>query len=197
MKKILFGAMFFATMMMIPFAAQAKDYPAGPIWNNADAQKKCPVVCARHKATWNGQWRTTVINKMSVCGCVVKKPCGPYQCWWMNPRIGNKWVTTASALGRAYSFQQCYNANSCGCGGKRSGGGCYKWARCVDGKGKDFCKHGPVAAPKCHDVNAGPIWNNADAQKKCPAVCARQRTRWNGQWRTTVTNRMSVCGCCR
>lgn len=42
------------------------------------------------------------------------------------------------------------------------------------------------------DVNAGPIWNNADAQSKCPAVCAGLL--WNGQWTTTVPGQMSVCG---
>ncbi|WP_433931509.1 mannan-binding protein [Sorangium cellulosum] len=42
------------------------------------------------------------------------------------------------------------------------------------------------------DVGAGPIWNNADAQSKCPAVCGSLR--WNGQWTTTVPGQMSVCG---
>lgn len=42
------------------------------------------------------------------------------------------------------------------------------------------------------DVDAGPIWNNADAQQKCPAVCGGLR--WNGQWTTTVPGQMSVCG---
>lgn len=40
---------------------------AGPIWNQADAQKKCPVVAATHQARWTGQWWTTVQGKMSVC----------------------------------------------------------------------------------------------------------------------------------
>jgi hypothetical protein len=42
------------------------------------------------------------------------------------------------------------------------------------------------------DVDAGPIWSNPDAQSKCPAVCSGLK--WNGQWTTTVPNRMSVCG---
>lgn len=40
---------------------------AGPIWNQADAGKKCPVVAATHQAKWTGQWWTTVQGKMSVC----------------------------------------------------------------------------------------------------------------------------------
>ncbi|WP_437714289.1 mannan-binding lectin [Sorangium sp. So ce448] len=43
------------------------------------------------------------------------------------------------------------------------------------------------------DVNAGPIWNNDDAQTKCPSQL--RRVTWNGQWRTTEPGRMSVCGC--
>jgi len=47
--------------------------------------------------------------------------------------------------------------------------------------------------PITRDVEAGPLWNNGDADRKCPAVCAPGR--WTGQWRTTVPGRMSVCGC--
>jgi len=38
--------------------------PAGPIWNNEDAQTKAPVVAASYNGKWNGQWRTI----MSPCG---------------------------------------------------------------------------------------------------------------------------------
>jgi hypothetical protein len=48
------------------------DVLAGPIWNNDDAKVKCPVVCASYGGTWNGQWKTVVEGKMSVCGCVFK-----------------------------------------------------------------------------------------------------------------------------
>jgi Mannan-binding protein len=42
------------------------------------------------------------------------------------------------------------------------------------------------------DVNAGPIWNNDDANAKCPHVCSGLQ--WNGQCRTTQQGVMSVCG---
>ena len=45
------------------------DVPAGPIWNQQDAEKKCPIICAAHLGTWNGQWKTVVNGEMSVCGC--------------------------------------------------------------------------------------------------------------------------------
>lgn len=48
---------------------------------------------------------------------------------------------------------------------------------------------------RAQDVAAGPIWNNNDAQVKCPKVC-KNKNGWNGQWKTTVQGVMSVCGCC-
>jgi hypothetical protein len=51
----------------------------------------------------------------------------------------------------------------------------------------------PQYQPVARDVEAGPIWDNDFAARRCPQVCAPGR--WNGQWRTTVQGRMSVCGC--
>ncbi len=46
------------------------DAQAGPIWNESDAQAKCPTVCSEYDAQWNGQWTTTDPGTMSVCGCI-------------------------------------------------------------------------------------------------------------------------------
>jgi len=55
----------------------------------------------------------------------------------------------------------------------------------------------PPAGGSSHtmDVLAGPLWSNADAQAKCPAICASYGGTWNGQWTTVVPGRMSVAGC--
>jgi FtsP/CotA-like multicopper oxidase with cupredoxin domain len=59
----------------LPSVNPKMDFPAGPIWNNDDAQQKCPKVCAAVKSdpprawTWNGNWTTTVPGEQSVCGC--------------------------------------------------------------------------------------------------------------------------------
>ncbi len=47
---------------------------AGPIDDNADARKKCPNTCSNSSSnlTWNGQWVTTQLGTMSVCGCCGK-----------------------------------------------------------------------------------------------------------------------------
>lgn len=45
------------------------------------------------------------------------------------------------------------------------------------------------------NIKAGPIWNNVDAQNKCPAVCRRVGGRWIGRWHTIRYGRQSVCEC--
>lgn len=45
------------------------------------------------------------------------------------------------------------------------------------------------------DIPAGPIWNQHDANHRCPAVCRNYRGRWTGQWRTTIPGQMSICQC--
>lgn len=42
------------------------DIPAGPIWNQEDAQDKAPKIAAAHQGKWTGQWKTVVDNVMSV-----------------------------------------------------------------------------------------------------------------------------------
>jgi Mannan-binding protein len=49
---------------------------AGPIWSQSDAEKKCPDVAKAKGGTWNGQWRTTVPGKMSVCEVRMPAPKG-------------------------------------------------------------------------------------------------------------------------
>jgi FtsP/CotA-like multicopper oxidase with cupredoxin domain len=48
----------------------------------------------------------------------------------------------------------------------------------------------------CWNLAAGPIWDNNDAQQKCPQVCTARDTTWNGQWVTTQPGQRSVCNCC-
>ena len=56
--------------------AESFDLEAGPIWNQAHAESRCPEVVEEWngenggEARWTGQWRTTIPGEMSVCGCV-------------------------------------------------------------------------------------------------------------------------------
>ena len=56
--------------------ASAQEIEAGPIWNQADAQTKCPAACGPRG--WSGGWRTTQVGRMSVCACGPARPApGP------------------------------------------------------------------------------------------------------------------------
>jgi hypothetical protein len=54
----------------IGISATTAQLQAGPVWDNNDARTKCPTVCRRSAASWNGAWRTTEWGKMSTCDCV-------------------------------------------------------------------------------------------------------------------------------
>jgi hypothetical protein len=54
---------------MVGIDSYTMDVLAGPIWSNDDAKLKCPAICASYGGQWNGQWKTVVEGKMSVCGC--------------------------------------------------------------------------------------------------------------------------------
>ncbi len=44
-------------------------------------------------------------------------------------------------------------------------------------------------------IGEGPIWNNPDAQDKCPGICAAVGGDWEGAWWTVTPNQFSVCQC--
>jgi len=51
----------------------------------------------------------------------------------------------------------------------------------------------PPPPPRTRAVNAGPIWNQADAAVKCPVVGHAVGGRWTGGWWTVRNGEMSVC----
>lgn len=53
--------------------AESVDLEAGPLGNQADAEQQCPAVC-ESVGSWNGNWKTTVPGRMSVCGCRMARP---------------------------------------------------------------------------------------------------------------------------
>ena len=52
---------------------------------------------------------------------------------------------------------------------------------------------GNVIMDSTGGVEAGPIWNNADAGGKCPA--ALSQVKWNGHWDHTGSGIEAVCAC--
>jgi hypothetical protein len=100
-----------------------REVEVGPIWNQMDAERKCPQAARAAGGTWTGQWHTTRMGQMSVC--------------------------------------------------EIAGG------------------HG--GGHKDRDVEVGPIWNQMDAERKCPHAARAAGGTWTGQWHTTRPGQMSVC----
>ncbi|ANV85425.1 hypothetical protein AWQ21_14330 [Picosynechococcus sp. PCC 7003] len=51
----------------------------------------------------------------------------------------------------------------------------------------------PASANTTRAVEAGPIWNQNDANVKCPRLAQEEGGTWTGQWWTTISGVMSVC----
>ena len=61
---------------------RARGVQAGPIWNQIDAEQKCPDVARRAGGTWTGEWLTTKPGEMSLCDVVD----------WQNGRTRDRWI---------------------------------------------------------------------------------------------------------
>ena len=60
-------------------------------------------------------------------------------------------------------------------------------------QGKDMSFTTASCPEKYVDVKAGSIFDNRDAQRICPNVCASAVGRWSGKWTNIISP--SVCGC--
>ena len=66
---VLCAAVPAALFLASPASAKhgVKSVEVGPIWNQMDAERKCPEAARKAGGTWNGQWRTTRPGQMSEC----------------------------------------------------------------------------------------------------------------------------------
>jgi Mannan-binding protein len=150
---------------------------AGPIWSQSDAEKKCPDVAKAKGGTWTGQWRTTVPGQMSVCevrltpsnGIVKTIDAGPI---WSQSDAEKKCPAVARTNGGTWNGQ---------------------WRTTVPGQMSVCEVRISSSGTVVKTIDAGPIWSQSDAEKKCPEVAKSNGGTWNGQWRTTVPGKMSVC----
>lgn len=65
--RLLIAVMMVMLLGVASGARSAEWVKAGPIWNDMDAQRKCPQACGGAK--WDGNWKTTEMGEMSVCAC--------------------------------------------------------------------------------------------------------------------------------
>ncbi|MEY3013220.1 MAG: hypothetical protein RIT45_1955 [Pseudomonadota bacterium] len=207
--------------LLVAAPASALDRKAGPIWSLRDAGRTCPKVCGPGER-WNGQWRTVKPHKMSVCGCEpiappmpvmpgpppalpaqITPPPAPPGAGIPMPR-----TVVIPRVRKAKKIQRrCARACVAAGFGPYTG---HHWTG--PGRRQTSCQCQAIAprptprvipappAPAAPAVQkfvreAGPLWNQQNASQTCPGVCAAAQSRWNGQWWTTQSGKMSVCEC--
>lgn len=129
-------------LLSTPAAARhdVRSIEVGPIWNQMDADRKCPEAARRAGGTWTGQWRTTRPGQASECDIRMERHGG------FQPTLGQDHM-----FGHDHKYR------------------------------------------KERSVEVGPIWNQMDADRKCPEAARRAGGTWTGQWRTTQPGRVSEC----
>lgn len=166
-----------------PALTKVQDVEAGPLFNQAEADQKCPTVC-KAPATWNRTWRTTKPGAMSVCGCAEPAPA----------------LVPAAAKGKVRDveagplFDQKEAAEKCPqlCAAPAKWTGGWRTIRpavmsvCA-------CEDPPVPVSAVQSIATGPIRSAAEAKKKCTRAC-KAPLQWNGDWRAKG-RKAATCDC--
>lgn len=167
----------------------------GPIWNQADAERKCRAKAQELRGEWTGQWWTTVQGRMSVCeirfGGWGRDDRGPGRGGRDEVRdvevgpIWNQRDAETKCRNKANELRGEWTGNwstvrpgMSVCAIRMRGGGGYG---------------GGYNQGVTREIEVGPLWNQRDAETKCRNKAQELRGEWTGQWRTTVQGRMSVC----
>lgn len=168
--------------MAQPASGERRNVETGFLWSQSEAEEKCPRVAAEAGGRWTGQWRISTPGQTSICevtDIVERRPgrtrdidAGPI---WNQGDADAKCRRVASDARGRWTGQ---------------------WRTVAPGRSvceiADIVEAPPVSGARF--VEAGPIWNQADAATKCPVVAAAVRGRWGGEWRTKVQGQMSECG---
>lgn len=157
--------MLYTFFLGLYYQANAIDIKSGIIWNNQDAQYKCPDVCISNGMAWNDNWRTVESGKTSVCGCYMDEV--PYV------SVEDRCIRLCTS--KKMDWTGIYSITEYGL--------------------KCRCREELYSKDQSVDIYTGPIWSDADANHKCPRICKSKDILWDGNWRTVKRNEASVCGC--
>jgi hypothetical protein len=162
-----------------PAPPKAKDVEAGPIFDQAEAEQKCPTVC-KPPTKWNGRWHTTQAQMMSVCACVEPAPPPP-------PPPPPPAVKTAELEAGPLFDQKAADAKCPQvCKAPATWTGAWRTT-----------KRGVMSVCTCQEplvktVETSSIKSSADAKTKCTKACAPQQ--WNGDWKKQ-SKKKATCDC--
>lgn len=129
-------------------SGNAREVAAGPIWDQAQASKKCPLIAAQSGSRWTGKWR--------------KLDYGTHQsvCEISSDAVAA--VPTKTVVTTRTTYVNLKPAPT-------------------------------QAASNVREIFAGPIWDDNQAQTKCPMIAANNKGTWTGKWRKTGPDHSSLC----
>ena len=164
---------------------------AGKIWNKAHADWRCPQLAKTNNGRWTGKWNVMVDDKPSFCQIeviikpVIHQPTHKI----INAKAGRIW-------GDDHAKQRCANLAK-----ENHGQWTGKWsteANISSCQIKIAIKP-PAPAIKApnprnvREVSAGSIWDQAQANRKCPLIAAQTNGEWTQKWRKIGDNNEAVC----
>ncbi len=191
-----------------------RNVAAGLIWDQAQAERKCPVVARNAKGTWTGRWTKTGPGNESVCqvkfGGGIVAQAVPSATAKPVAQPANNVRTRNVAAGPIWDDKQAAQKCPVVAANNQS-----KWtgnwtktgpghvsvceistATVAAAQPKPAATLRPVQANtgsgKRREVSVGGIWDQAQAVKKCPLAATNNKGRWTGKWRK-ISNTNAVC----
>lgn len=198
-----------------------REVSAGAIWDQAHANRKCPLIAAQTNGEWTQKWRKTGANNEAVCEVKfqplrTKKSAAPTRPTPPTPTQSNatREVAAGPIWDQAQANKKCpliaaqSNSNWTG-----------KWRKLDYSTHQSVCEITsanvvavptktvvttrttyvnlqPTPAPAVRNVRevfAGPIWDTNQANTKCPMIAANNKGTWTGKWRKTGPDHSSLC----
>lgn len=187
----LLTAAFMACLM--PSAGRAEDRTPPTrdiettfIWTQSEAEVKCPAAAAEANGRWTGKWRMSVPGQTTFCE-IVELPARAAPPPPRAPARFTRQLEVGPIWNQADAETKCRRAADAS-NGRWTG----QWRTTTPGV-MSVCDIAYEPTRRVRDVEAGPIWSEADAAVKCPVAAYAVRGVWTGQWRTVVPAEMSVC----
>ena len=161
-------------------ASGATEIQAGPIFNNMDAQNKCPRVCQQNNnSRWNGQWRTQPGTMTSSCDCEGGMQPGSSQ-------LGSQWAEAGPLFSNFDAQNKCPNV--CRQSGGRNWDG--NWKTTQPGR-MSVCSCGGQAAAPVYGPGAACSAQSRGSCGGCSVQCApgqRASCQEGSTWNDKVGN---------
>jgi len=180
---------------------------AGRIWSKQHANHRCAALAKNNKGQWTGKYATknnrssceikVAINHATPAPVPVIKPQPVPQ----PPKRANRRTRLVSA-GRL-TQQRRANRKCKRIAEEANGTWTGQWRKSNDqqegaceirfaGKAKQP-QQAVVPNTIVKDADAGPIWDQAQANTKCPLIARNNKGQWTGNWRKVGANNQSVC----